>query len=135
MIERKQLLPKWIRFFCWIFLPLLASPIILILGLYVGDMEYSLFGLNYYGPSLRPLPIFMILMLSLHGIAAYGLLWSKKWGIDVGISCGLIGAALSIIAMIGAYSKGRVHFEFSVFLQILFLMSLFRIRQKWLALH
>ncbi len=52
MSDRKQLLPKWIRFLSWIFLVLLASPVILIVGMFIGDMRYSLFGISYYGSSL-----------------------------------------------------------------------------------
>ncbi len=132
MTERKQLLPKWVRFFSWIFLVLLASPIILIVGMFIGDTRYSLFGINYYGSSLRPLPIFIILIMTFHGIAAYGLLWSKRWGVNVGIICGLVGALLSMIGMIGAFSRGQVHFEFSIIAQLLFLIALFNVREKWI---
>jgi hypothetical protein len=134
MIERKQMLPKWVRFFSWVFLVFLASPISLIVGVFIGDMRYSLFGINYYGSSLRPLPLFIILTMTFHGIAAYGLLWSKRWGVNVGIACGLIGALLSMTGMISAFSRGQVHFEFSIIAQVLFLIALFNVRGKWLML-
>jgi hypothetical protein len=93
MTNRKELLPLWIRFFSWIFLALLASPIIIAVGVVMGYTELSIFGIHYYGTVLRPLPIFMILIMTCHGIAAFGLLWSKRWGVNAGIACGLIGAA------------------------------------------
>jgi ABC-type spermidine/putrescine transport system permease subunit II len=73
MTERKQMLPKWVRFISWSLLVLLAAPIFLIVGMFIGDKRYSLFGINYYGTSLRPLPIFMILVM----ISRYRRLWSS----------------------------------------------------------
>ena len=132
MTARKELLPKWVRFFSWPFLLFLTSPIILIVGMFIGDMRYSLFGISYYGSSLHLLPVFIILIMTFHGIAAYGLLWSKRWGVNVGIACGLIGAILSVIGMMVAFLHGQVHFEFSIIAQVLFLIALFNVREKWL---
>ena len=108
--ERKQLLPRWIRFFGWIFLVFLASPIVLIVGIFVGEMEYGLYGISYYGPALHPLPIAIVMVMTFHGVAAYGLLWGKRWGVDVGIACGLIGAAWSVASMVIAFANGIYHF-------------------------
>jgi len=132
--ERKQLLPRWIRFFGWIFLFFLASPIAFIVGIFVGDMHYRLFGVSYYGPILHPLPIAIVILMTLHGIAAYGLLWGRRWGVDVGIACGLIGAVGSVLSMVIAFAQGGFRFEFSLIAQSIFLMALVDIRKEWLAI-
>jgi hypothetical protein len=134
MNNRKQLLPEWIRFFCWISLVLLLSPISLIVGLFLGKMQYYLFGIEYYGSPVHPLPIFIVLIMTLHGIAAYGLLWGKRWGVSLGITCSIIGAILSVVGMISAFKAGQTHFELSIILQVLFLIALYNIREKWLLL-
>ncbi len=134
MNERKKLLPKWIRFFCWIFIIFLGAPIILAVGLFVGDMHYNLFGVSYYGPALSPLPIAMMLVLMIHGVAAYGLLWGKRWAVDIGILCGVIGAMFSLTGMVTAYTRGQMHFEFSIIAQVLLLLILFDVRRKWLEI-
>ncbi len=132
MNKRKKLLPKWIRFFCWIFIILLGAPTILVVGLFVGDMHYNLFGVSYYGTALSPLPIVMMLVLMIHGAAAYGLLWGKRWAVDIGILCGVIGTMFSIAGMVTAHTRGQMHFEFSIIAQVLFLLILFHVRRKWL---
>lgn len=134
MIYRKQLLPLWIRFFSWMFLLFLVSPIILIVGIIMGYMELRLFGIRYYGAVLRPLPIFMILIMTFHGFAAYGLLWGKWWGVNVGIACAFIGTTLSVIGMISSFTQGKPQFQFSLILQMLFLIELFNVREKWVTL-
>ena len=93
MNERKKLLPKWIRFFCWIFIIFWGHLLFFIVGLFVGDMHYNLFGVSYYGPALRPLPIVMMLVLMIHGVAAYGLLWGKRRAVDIGILCLAFGSS------------------------------------------
>jgi hypothetical protein len=105
MNERRKLLPKWIRFFCWIFIIFLGAPIILVVGLFVGDMNYNLFGVSYYGPALSALPIVMMLVLMIHGGAAYGLISGKRWAVDIGILCALTGAMFSLAGMLTADTR------------------------------
>ena len=133
--ERKQLLPTWIRFFSWIFLVFLATPIAFIVAIFMGDIHYDFYGISYYGPILHPLPIAIVIVMTLHGIAAYGLLWGRRWGVDVAISCGFIAAALSIVDMIRGFGGGKIHFNFLIIAQWIFLMTLFDIRKEWLAIQ
>ncbi|KAA0889128.1 hypothetical protein [Oryzomonas rubra] len=132
MVERKKLLPKWIRFFCWIFIIFLGAPIILFVGLFVGNMRYNLYGVAYYGPVLSPLPIAMTIVLMVHGITAYGLLWGRRWALDMGILCGVIGTMFALAGMAIAHTRGQMHFEFSIIGQVPFLLTLFNVRRKWL---
>jgi len=134
MNERRKLLPKWIRLFCWIFIIFLGAPIILVVGLFVGDMHYSLFGVSYYGPALCPLPIVMMLVLMIHGVAAYGLLWGRRWAVDIGILCGVIGAMFSLAGMVTAHTRGQMHFEFSIIAQVLLVLILLDVRRKWMEI-
>lgn len=132
--ERKQLLPRWVRFFSWIFLLFLASPIVLIVGIFVRDMHYNFYGIPYHGPILHPLPIAIVILMTLHGIAAYGLLWGRRWGVDVGIACGVIDAAGAVAGMVIAFVRRASHYESSLIVLVIFLMTLFDIRKEWLAI-
>lgn len=134
MKARYQLLPLWIKIFSWIFLILLLSPVALIIGYFEGEMEFELWGLAFNGSSFHPYSIVLIFLMTLHGVAALGLISGKRWGIDVGIICGILGGICSIAGMGVRFINGTMHFEFSLILQALFVASLFGIRKKWVSI-
>ena len=50
------------------------------------------------------------------------------------VLCGVIGAMFSLTGMVTAYTRGQMHFEFSIIGQVLFLLILFDVRRKWLEI-
>ena len=40
-------------------------------------MSFSLYGYKYHGPVFHPISLTIVLFMTFHGIAAYGLLWEK----------------------------------------------------------
>ncbi len=133
MNERYKILPLWIKIFSWIFLISILSPAAFIAGYFVGDIKFDLFGLAYKGSAFQPISICLIFLLTFHGVVALGLILGKRWGVDAGIVCGIIGGLCSIAGMIIKHVQGVMHFEFSLPLQVFFIISLSGIRQKWIS--
>jgi len=54
------------------------------------DITCNLLGMSYTGSPYAPQALLMDSVLLMHGVAAYGLLWGKRWGPSVAIAtCGI----------------------------------------------
>jgi hypothetical protein len=137
---RKALLPKWIRFFCWLFLIAgTICPALLIVGIfYSKPMSFGLFGWEHIG---SPYDIYSLLVEAYFicsGIAAYGLLWGKQWGRLAGLAVGIVGLVVALSSFIvhplavatgdGEYS---LNLRLEPLFQIPYIFSLWRIRKLW----
>ena len=99
-VNRRTLLPLWIKIFTWIFLIMGGfMPIALILAIVGFDFELAIYGLETSSP--RTLKGFAIMLLiTLKGIVAFGLWTEKKWAISLGIIDAIIGIIICIAIMI-----------------------------------
>lgn len=129
--NRKELLPAWIRFFSWIFLIFLISPLTFVFFLFLGHIDISLFGYNYSGPAWHPAPIIAMAIMTFNGIAAYGLLWGRRWGVKAGLICGIVGGLTSISSVFMALLMLSGRFDVTFIVQIFFVRALFRVKEKW----
>jgi hypothetical protein len=138
---RKLLLPKWVRFFCWIFLVAgVLTPVLPIVGLFSAmQAKFSLFGWEHYG---SPLDLYSLLVTAYFvssGIAAFGLLWGKRWGWAAGMTVGILGLTLALGYMVAhppwvATQDGYgFRFRLEPFFQIPFIVVLWRRRSSWLS--
>ena len=127
--ERLKLLPKWIKFFSWIFLVLGATtPIILFLPLvYNGPLELSVLGFSADNP-YHPQGIAVVLFFLLSGLTAFGLLWAKKWAPLLGFLISIIGLICVIINAI--YSQDN-NLPLEPLLQIPFMIKMISIKGSW----
>jgi TPR repeat protein len=138
---RKGLLPKWVRFFAWLFLVIgSAMPALLVSGIiYPSPMQFSLFGWEHSGSPYDAYSLLVVAYFAASGVAAFGMLWGRRWGWAAAFIVGSIGLLLSLGSMFirplmqeddGAYT---VYIRLEPLLQIPFLYVLWRIRQSWLS--
>jgi hypothetical protein len=138
---RKGLLPQWVRFFCWIFLVAgVLTPIVPIIGLFSAmQARFSLFGWAHYGSPLDLYSLLIAAYFVLSGIAAFGLLWGKRWGWAAGMTVGILGLAFAlgymvahspVVANQGGYG---LRFRLEPFFQIPFIVVLWRRRLSWFS--
>jgi hypothetical protein len=138
---RKDLLPKWVRFFCWIFLVAgVLTPVLPMVGLFSSmQARFSLFGWEHFGSPLDLYSLLITAYLVLSGMAAFGLLWGKRWGWAAGMTVGILGLTLALGYMVVhsplVESKGGYGFRFRLepFFQIPFIVVLWRRRSSWLS--
>lgn len=126
---RREMLPGWIAFFSLPFLVFLTAPLMILgLGLFPpGSYSCEAFGLSYTGSPLAPEALAISAVLFLHGVAAFGLVTGRAWGIAAGIAAGTVG--LTIALGVGACVPVDPRME--PFLQVPFLIWLFRSRDRW----
>lgn len=130
MKYRKEILPKWIRFFSWFFLSFFLMPVLLIIGLFI-DIKVVLFGFSYYGSSLHPFPIIATPVMLFFAITAYGILWGKDWGVTFAIICGFVGLIIALSAFFYDISQGHIKMRLEPFFQIPFIITLFKKKSEW----
>jgi hypothetical protein len=135
--RRRALLPAWIRFFSWIFLAMSAGvPVAFLVNAITGaPVTFSLYGLRHTGSSLDAPAIIIALLLILSGIAAYGLLWGRPWGLDAGLGVGILGVAASVISIGIALGQARrgpnFSFPLNIIFQVPFVIQLWRLQEAW----
>lgn len=133
IIERKKLLPVWIKVFTWIFM--IAGPFVLlafIIGLFSFHYSSSIYGLESNEP-LSPVGLFIFFVFLLKGIVAYGLWTEKDWAVNLGIADAIVGIVACFAAMMIPALKKTSEFTFRLELLLLipYLIKLFKIREKW----
>ena len=131
--ERWKLLPRWIRVFSWFFLlALVAIPVLHVAGIfYKGPMSFMIFGFNHSGAPSDPPALAIQAVLGLLGVAAFGLLWGKPWGLNAGVAAGVLGLGAVAVSTVLAWSSGRFVLQFEPFFQVPFLIALARRRPAW----
>jgi hypothetical protein len=148
-IRRRDMLPGWIRFFCWFFAILSnLGAIVLIIVIFAGDSLTSYFQqqgvpVPYQGSSLW---LVMQQWLGvaealLTGTAAIALLKERSWAVKLAIVDGMITLGRSLYSVFRTQSVVTGNFPFSamtigvVCIQLIFLIpyliTLIRIRSKW----
>jgi hypothetical protein len=133
--RRRDLLPWWIKVFCWIFM---VAGIAAAVGLVIGGMGYpfqvSVYGLQTFDP-LSPIGLFLIgifLYKALTGL----MLWMEK---DSAIVLGQIDAisAIAICAfamiypLLDARPGAMISIRLELALIIPYLVKLNRIKKDW----
>jgi hypothetical protein len=95
---RKELLPKWIKVFGYIFIfGGIGALINFIFSLTFGtEGSYMILGLKSHGPAYSPMILVLHSIFWLNGICAYGLLFGKNWGLLACIIFGYVCLAISI---------------------------------------
>ncbi|HWI92961.1 MAG TPA: hypothetical protein VNT20_16905 [Flavisolibacter sp.] len=135
IIERKKLLPVWIKVFIWLFM--IAGPFILfafLIGVFT-TLHYnsSIYGLESNEP-LSPIGLFIFFVFLLKGIVAYGLWTEKDWAVNLGIVDAILGIAACFAVMVVPALKPAPAFTFRLELLLLvpYLVKLLKIREKWM---
>lgn len=131
--KKRNLLPWWIKFFCWIFM-ILGITSVIILGFYlIGiEPELSLYGLSSDTNSVI-INIFIFLSFLLNAAVGYLLWFEKRIAIDIGIVSVIWGIMMCILSTyIDLYVlHSGFSFRVELILLILFLIKLLKIKSKW----
>jgi hypothetical protein len=132
---RKQLLPWWIKTFCFIFM--LFGPIAMlgfIAGAFGTRFDLALFGLETTEP-LSPIGLLISSQFILKGIVAYGLWNEKAWGIKLAVVDAFISIGLCTFSMIGLpYFGSSFSLRLELVILVPYLLKLMKIMPRWLGL-
>src|SRR5690349_19393181 len=100
IIPRKQLLPKWIKVFAWIFLVVgVALPILFIISMITHSFNSSLYWLEA-DTIFSATGILIAMLFIFKAIVAAGLLKQKDWAVKTGIIDALIGILICVAVMV-----------------------------------
>jgi len=102
-----------------------------------SDFEVAVFGIEVTEPRTQiPLAIYLYSIMFLASVVAYGILWGKKWAIDVGIVYGIIALSTSLYANIEGFMMMHdrgFHLSLDPLLLVPFVIILFQKRKEWRA--
>ncbi len=141
-IRRKFQIPRWIRFFCWVFAIIcpLGVAAAVIFGIIGASPDIAIYGIKT--SVLLSLAGFMgLAIFGIKGAAAIGILLEKDWAIKVAVTDGILGIVMCVYQMIfnpwvttttfNNYSETHFNMRLEVLLLIPYLMKMIRIRQQW----
>ncbi|MGZ3847316.1 MAG: hypothetical protein ACXVBH_14740 [Flavisolibacter sp.] len=134
VVERRKLLPVWIKVFVWIFM--IIGPFALlafIVGLFSVRFDSAIYGLESQDP-LSATSLFIFMVFILKGIVAYGLWTEKDWAVNLGIVDAIIGigACIIVMAVPSITSTSGSTFRAELILLIPYLITLLKLRPKWM---
>ncbi len=133
LIERKKLLPWWIKVFSWIFLVCgVIAPVTLIAGLVGYSIDLSIYGLTTTDPTSL-IGILIIVIFTLKGIVSFGFLQQKDWAVKLGIVDAILGTAICIMLMSYSLLNSEMRFSFRLELILLtpYFIRLLKIKSAW----
>ena len=131
-IDRKTLVPVWIRIFSWIFLVLgVFAPFSLVFAALDYDFALALYGLESNGP-LNLTGISIVLLFALKGVVAFGLINHKDWAIQLAIVDASVGIALCIfIVLYPLFVGGNFNLRLELFLLVPYLIKMAKVKEQW----
>lgn len=124
IMKRKEILPKWIRFFSWIYLLGAITPLFLLLLLFGGEVSMMMFGLEFEGTTVQPLAVLIVILATLAASVAYGILWGKDWAIRLGILYGYIAMVACIASFFIRFQSGELYIAVEPLILIPFILKL-----------
>ncbi|MBB4805663.1 magnesium-transporting ATPase (P-type) [Chryseobacterium defluvii] len=133
-IRRRSLLPLWIKIFLWIFLIMGSIAVLIFLcGLFMDDVELSIYGIEANHPYTISGLIVSILMIC-KGIVAYGLWFEQDWAPKAAIIDAVAGIIIcSAMMMIIPFISDAIKFSIRLELipLIFYLIDMRKIEKKW----
>ncbi|WP_046756724.1 hypothetical protein [Kordia jejudonensis] len=136
--RRIQLLPWWIKVFCWIFMLFGFLAALSLIGIFIGiNASLAIYGFETNEP-FSVIGIFIIAIGIFKGFTAYTLWFEKDIAIKVGKIDAIIGIIVCIISMcVIPYLQENVGFTFRLELVLLipYLIKLTKIEKEWKAIQ
>ena len=133
-IPRRQLLPWWIKFFCWLFMLFGVLAILCLISGFFGVLP----SLAFYGfETNQPLSLIGLLIISiavLKGFTAYSLWFEKDFAIKLGKIDAILGIVICVFSMFFIpllLETNQITFRLEIIFLIIFLVQLNKIEQKW----
>jgi hypothetical protein len=130
---RKQLVPKWIKFFGWIFIILgVVAPLSYLASFSDGaNSNFSLLGLEARGGEMTPMTLFTIALFISFGLSAYGLLFGRDWGMSACLATGYVGLVITVLVTIAGFASGMLTVRLEPLIQVPYLIKLHKIKPDW----
>ncbi|TPG44056.1 hypothetical protein [Flavobacterium pectinovorum] len=137
--RRRDLIPKWIKFFVFLFLLLGFLGVCMIfirtlMGSQIG--ESTIYGLEST-VFFSPLGILIHAILIFKVVVSYGLWTEKDWAVKCGIIDAIFGLIVCITVMVilpfvaSKGGKNELNLRFEILLLIPYLYQLLKIRREW----
>ncbi|WP_396212523.1 hypothetical protein [Flavobacterium sp.] len=131
-IRRRNLLPWWIKFFCWLFMFTSVLAIVrVILSYFYIYSDFEFYGLNANDGLLNTLIVFIV--FTLHGLTGYSLWFEKGYGIVLAKVDAIFGILVCVYTMFLGYQIGNLTFRLELVLLVLFLIKLIKIKPYWMG--
>lgn len=141
-VRRKYLVPKWIRFFCWLFAIFCPAAIVSAVSFAVAGRSSAL---SLYGIQTSDLfsvaGVTGVFVFGIKGTAAIGILAEKDWAMKGAIVDAILGIALCIFQMIfnpwvtttsfNHFTATNFNMRLELLLLIPYLIKMINIRQQW----
>jgi hypothetical protein len=135
-IRRRDLLPKWIKFFTWLFMIFGAiTPVALIAGLLGANFSLAFFGFETTEP-LSLVGLGLTFLFAFKGFVAYSLWMEKDWAIQIAEIDAYLSIAICVLSMIFfpfSYTENTYSFNLRIelFLIIPYLLKLRKLKSDW----
>lgn len=132
-VERRKLLPIWIKIFVWIFIVFGALGVLgFIAALFSASFQASFYGLETNDPKSIT-GLFICFLFVFKGIVSIGLWTEKDWALELGIVDAILGIVVCSITMVLPFTGSDTSFSFRLELVLLipYLIKLLNIRSKW----
>ena len=130
-IDRKALIPLWIKIFSWIFLLFgIIAPVGFLFSLFDHSFYLSLYGFQTNNP-LSILGLLIITLFILKGTVAFGILSFKSWAVKLAIIDAIIGIAACTFSMIYVIYNQNFSFRLELIALIPYLIKMRKIKSDW----
>jgi hypothetical protein len=128
---RKNLIPTWIRVFCYLFLFLGSiSSLAIIAGIFGQNASLSLYGFETTNP-ISPIGIGLTLIFLFKGIISYALLTRQDNAIQIAKIDAIIGIAICTAVMIRSVVNGDLSLRLELLLLVPYLLFLNKVQAQW----
>jgi hypothetical protein len=131
-LNRKALVPLWIKIFAWIFIVLgLFTPIALVGGIIMHNFALRLYGLEASTP-YSIIGAFLTGLFMFKGIVALGILKREDWAINLGIIDAVLGIIICVVVTIyPLITNSQFVFRLELVVLIPYLIKLLKIKDEW----
>tara|TARA_B110000211_G_scaffold234657_1_gene305383 strand:- start:1449 stop:1913 length:465 start_codon:yes stop_codon:yes gene_type:complete len=134
--RRRDLLPRWIKSFLWLFL-ILGSfvPLGLIAGMFDMPVKLSIYGIET-NSALSLSGLLITALFSIKSVVAFGMWTEKDWAIKLAIFDGVVGFVICSVMMFVLPSLNEIegsNFKFRLELipLIFYLIKMIKIKSEW----
>lgn len=129
--KRKEILPRWVRFFAWLHLLSFAAVPIFIIGI-VGEASLQAYGMGYSGSSLQLKAIWITLLCTMAGMTTVGILWGKDWALKIGLPYAVLALITSFISFIQSFKGIGFSIPIDPFLLVPFISVMSQRYDEWI---
>lgn len=130
-VNRRSLLPLWIKIFVWIFI---VTGIINVFGIFMSffgfNIQLGLYGIETYA-GLSILSVLVQLLFILKAVVAIGLWQGKAWAVNVALIDGFIGIVTCAVVILMEAMSGVLTFRLEILLLIPYMMKMYTMKNDW----